>query len=317
MRYGIIYKATSPSGKVYIGQTIGRLEDRINRHRREAQTKHYAFANALIKYGSAIVWEVLYSNVPEDQLDNMERWVIANYDSYDNGYNSTLGGDDNPMKYEGCRLKVAESKRGKKLPDVSARMKLNVGKKASEESKQKMSEAHKGRTFTAEHKSKISEALTGRQFSAETRAKISEAAKTICSEKGNGFLGKKHTEEAKRRMSEAARNRNMSGEHNPNYGRRHSKEEKAKISEANKGRVLSEEHKVKISAAGMGRRHSDETRKKMSGENSVVAKLTAAQVEEIRSKYPKVRSYKKLAEEYGVSRSTIARIVKFKGWRAI
>ncbi len=54
------------------------------------------------------------------------------------------------------------------------------GKSLSEETKQKMSEAKKGKTFTAEHRQKIAEAMTGRKrrpFTAEHRRKMSEAAK--------------------------------------------------------------------------------------------------------------------------------------------
>lgn len=58
------------------------------------------------------------------------------------------------------------------------------GKHPSEETKKKMSEAKKGRTFTAEHRRKLSEAkkgenhpLFGHHHSEESRRKISEAKK--------------------------------------------------------------------------------------------------------------------------------------------
>lgn len=47
-------------------------------------------------------------------------------------------------------------------------------------------------------------------------------------------------------------------------GFHHSEETKRKISEANKGRVVSEETKKKIGVANRGRRHSDEARRKIS-----------------------------------------------------
>ena len=64
--------------------------------------------------------------------------------------------------------------------------------------------------------------------------------------------GKKRSDEAKKKMSEANKGKHLSEEH------------KKKISEGNKGKKLSEETKKKISEANKGKQLSEETRKKMS-----------------------------------------------------
>ena len=51
------------------------------------------------------------------------------------------------------------------------------GKKHSEETKKKMSEAKKGKQLSEEHKKKMSEAKKGKQLSEETKKKMSEALK--------------------------------------------------------------------------------------------------------------------------------------------
>ena len=53
-----IYKATSPSGKVYIGKTSGSLEARISAHTHDAsvRNKAWAFSRALRKYGKNTVY---------------------------------------------------------------------------------------------------------------------------------------------------------------------------------------------------------------------------------------------------------------------
>ena len=68
-------------------------------------------------------------------------------------------------------------------------------------------------------------------------------------------------------MSEAAKamSRSMKGEKHPMYGKHHSEESKKKNSEAHKGKKLSEEHKKKIGAVWKGKHHSEESKKKISG----------------------------------------------------
>jgi len=102
------------------------------------------------------------------------------------------------------------------------------------------------------------------------------------------FLGKTHSEESLRKMSEAARNRseetlrkmseaarNVSKEirrkiseaRRGKPGKPHSEETRQKISEAHSGRTFSEEtlQKMRENHVGMrGHKHSEETRRKMS-----------------------------------------------------
>lgn len=98
---------------------------------------------------------------------------------------------------------------------------MKKGFKHSEESKKKVSEAHKGIKFTEEHKRKISISRKNRKtklgylISPETRKKLSEINK-----------GKKHSEETKR-----------------------------KISESEKGKILSKITKQKMSEAKRGEKH--------------------------------------------------------------
>jgi hypothetical protein len=54
---GVIYRYTSPSGKIYVGQTLYLQRKRIDKHKYEAFTKHCEtpFGHAIRKYG----WEAI------------------------------------------------------------------------------------------------------------------------------------------------------------------------------------------------------------------------------------------------------------------
>lgn len=73
--------------------------------------------------------------------------------------------------------------------------------------------------------------------------------------KDNGFYGKTHTEEAKKKISER------------NRGRKRSEEAKRKISEAHLGKPKSEEHRRKIGEKSRGRIIKEETKQKLREHN--------------------------------------------------
>lgn len=95
----IIYKATSiTTGKVYIGQSCQTLEKRMHQHLSRAMTNYDPsnhFHNAIRKYGfQDFVFQVIEDNIVSDEvLNEREKYWIEYYNSYYDGYNSTLGGD--------------------------------------------------------------------------------------------------------------------------------------------------------------------------------------------------------------------------------
>lgn len=191
-KYGIIYVATSTvSNKSYIGQTTQTLNERSNKHHRTCKNYTYHFARALRKYKkSEWEWRILYANVPIEQLNNMEQWCIANYNTYMKGYNSTIGGGG----IYGYSLS----------DETKAKIsKANTGNRHSEETKQKMSSSRKGKTrapFTEMHKRNISKSKIGTKHSKEHRKKNSDAN---CGS-NNHFYGKKHSDKTKAKMSKSS-----------------------------------------------------------------------------------------------------------------
>ena len=95
MKKGIIYIHIFPNGKGYVGQTIRTLPKRMGKG-----FSHYkpqpAIWNAVQKYGHKnIKTEVLYRDIPENELDRYERLCISRFGTHVsvNGYNETMGGE--------------------------------------------------------------------------------------------------------------------------------------------------------------------------------------------------------------------------------
>ena len=154
---GIIYKAVSKStGKVYIGQTTQGLKRRISQHIRAAKNNRKGhFMNALRLYGKEdFEWSIIcsiYDSTKElisDRLNVLERYFVSEYDSFNNGYNATIGGDGTT----GHSL----------TPENKAKLlAANLGKKHSEEHNRNISNSAKGRRKPESMKKKLAEKRKG------------------------------------------------------------------------------------------------------------------------------------------------------------
>jgi len=78
------------------------------------------------------------------------------------------------------------------------------------------------------------------------------------SDGGEGQSGYRFTDEVKRSLSQM-----FSGDKNPFYGKKHSKESLEKIGDINRGKVLDDEWRKKLSESTKGRKKSEEHKKKI------------------------------------------------------
>ena len=196
---GIYAITNAENGKVYIGSTIG-LAKRWEYHRQDLRRGDHAnphLQRAWNKYGeAAFEFGILeYLDSPEELHLAEQFWCDVYHEEGKELYNIATVGPA-PM----------------------------LGRKHTEESRQKMSKVGMGRRPTEESRRKMSRTHKGKMLSKETRRRMSGAHK-----------GKKLSEETKRKISMAKK------------GKRHSRETRQKIGEAQRGRKLSEETRRRIS----------------------------------------------------------------------
>ena len=177
-----IYKITSPSNKIYIGQSID-IERRFRHYKRMVCKDQVKIYNSFLKYGvDAHIFEVL-ELCDTEELNNRERHYQNLYDSVANGLN----------------LLYVKSEH------------FNGGH--SEESKKKISDSLTGRTLSEEHKYKIGLNNSRRVMSPETKEKHrlnglgKKASPETIEKQRQKRLGSKRSEETKKKMSESAKKR--------------------------------------------------------------------------------------------------------------
>lgn len=125
-----IYKMTNViTNKIYIGITRRDLQKRINNHIRNSKKPRYKLQRAIFKYGiDSFSIEVVCEKLSRAEAMSKEIELIAFYNSYKGGYNSTIGGEcptqsrghiywteDSKRRYSESRKKWLETEDGLKF----------------------------------------------------------------------------------------------------------------------------------------------------------------------------------------------------------
>jgi group I intron endonuclease len=152
-----IYRAKNiTNGKCYIGFDSN-WPYRKSRHKISSQASNLKFHNAIKKYGwDKFEWAVIYQSIDgEHCLDIMEPFFIKEYDSFNNGYNMTEGGEGviGYTHNSERRLKISKAAQKPKSDAWKASRKKRTGilhpnfnKPISDEQKKKISDSLKGTT---------------------------------------------------------------------------------------------------------------------------------------------------------------------------
>jgi len=177
------------------------------------RNRHFkAVISKLISLGLAVDIRIFANNLSEEDAIQLEIERIAFY-GMENLTNMTSGGDGLKNPTEETRKKISDAHK-KRFENPEERQKMSLikkGTKVSEETKAKISRASKLRRATPETKLNMSIAAKKRGISHETRLKINSAR-----------IGLKRSDETKKAISEKLK------------GKIVSLETRAKLSEANR-----------------------------------------------------------------------------------
>lgn len=151
---GFIYCITSPSNKIYIGQTKRAISKRIREHSK-CHGGSILLENAIAKYGMENMHIEILMEVNNELLNEYETMFIELLNTIEpNGYNIRSGGSENSIFSESARERMRIAKLGEKNH--------NYGKPRSDSCKLAISEAKSGekhhfygKTFTEDHKLKL------------------------------------------------------------------------------------------------------------------------------------------------------------------
>ena len=195
MKLFVVYKHTSPNGKVYIGITSQNPIERWRGGKGYKTNPH--FWNAIVKYGwDNFKHEILFTDLTKEEAEQKEIELIAFYKSNcsEFGYNISSGGHLQRVGFKidkKTRLKISKSLKGK-----------CTGNKNPMYGRCGARNPFYGKHHTDETKQKLRVANTGKYKSDDLKNKLSKLYSGV----NNPNYGKHHTNEAKLKISQAVTN---------------------------------------------------------------------------------------------------------------
>lgn len=237
-----IYKITSPTGRVYIGQTHD-MQSRILCYKSLKGRYSIKLNRSILKYGwdshSFKVIHELPLDVDQSVIDTYEILYISQYKSLGVELLNIMEGGRGGKHSEETKIKISTAMKGREISQETREKlrQLNKGKKISDEQKEKLRHARMGSKMSDSHKeilkqyarcpkriAKISAASKNKSH--ETLLKHSISMKKRWQEKKAG--GFSTSDETREKIREARKNQSC-----PRTGRKHSQETKDRIRQTN------------------------------------------------------------------------------------
>lgn len=264
---GVYAIVNTVNGKKYIGSSFD-VKDRLIGHKsalRHNRHQNSHLQRAWNKYGEdAFTYELLESCLIDELLDLEQKWI-----------------DDTEVIAEGYNIcPVSHS---------------TLGRKLTEEHKEKIRQTNLGHPVTDDMREKFKENYAS-NHKIKDYLKNKKGDREYWESIGFSMKGKKHSDETKRKISEAKKGK-------PGW---------------NKGKPIHENTRAALIKANTGSKHSDEHKRKISEGNTGIiraGKLSESDVEKIRELYQSDKhNQREISKLFDVTQGAISRIVNNVSW---
>lgn len=211
--YGVIYKITNKiNKKVYIGQTTTGFKKRYNKHAWWIKTHNLHLKSSIEKYGVdnfdiSEIYDVAFSKV---ELDIKEKLYISIYKSNNRifGYNKKEGGANGKHSEESI-LKMSLAQKGKKAT-IETRRKMSKSRKGTNSGKNNPMYGKNPLTYMNRNEYEQLIKDKSQRMKGEMNPMFGRVGEL------NPFYGEKHTELTRNIISKKAKGRYKDRSKNPN-----------------------------------------------------------------------------------------------------
>lgn len=208
MKICCIYKITSPTGKIYIGQTRN-FKGLVNRYKDGRCKNQRKLYYSILKHGFDLHTLEIIEECTVEQLNEKEINYIKLYNTFntEHGLNCTSGGSNPVMSEETKKLHSKNAIRREcykniTTPEVMAENtrrileenKKRIGMKETQEHKDKIGKGNKGKVRTEEYKKHLSVLKKGKAVAPFSEQHL-ENLRKVLRENAKNRIGTKQTPE--------------------------------------------------------------------------------------------------------------------------
>lgn len=213
-----IYKITSPTGRVYIGQSTN-IISRWKAHSPNSK-KNHVLVSSLKKYGKKNhffeIIKVMPENYSQDLINQYENFYLELYRTFGFRIMNIRSAGSKGRHSPATKVKMSLALKGRVMtPEAKEKLRtFHTGKKMSDETKNKIRLAHIGIKKSEENRIKAAKGKVGKKVapcSEKRKEQLRKANSGKILSSGHkekirqSLLGKKHTEKRNKNRSEAVK----------------------------------------------------------------------------------------------------------------
>jgi hypothetical protein len=297
----------------YVGRTITSLERRMKAHWQTAKsgdrTARACWMRAVLSAGGDILIEPVALTTMSACAEAEQQEITRHRTMGCDLLNHTDGGDGVLNPTAETRARIGAAKRGHKFW---------VGKTHTTEARAKIAASRRGKKMLPHVAAALSTEAVRQKIAATLRSKVYTPEELAT--RRQHALRYFHSPEGRQRAAEVRQTPEAQARRRATAQMPHVRAQCAENGRKNRGRKHSPDAVARMAAAQRGRTHTEATKAKMrawqQADKSHRAKLTWAQVNDIRAAHAGGESQHSIARRYSVAPKTVNLIVHHKTWQS-